>query len=565
MGDLWALRTDPQSVSRSSISMLRSSFASPIVVLLLGGLLWAGLAPSAQGQTADDALRFSLRTPAPSARALGLSGGSTSGWADLSAMNSNPAGLGYYTTSEVAGSLNFLFTNDASTFQAAADAPTFGQEERASFTRLGSLAGVYKLPTEQGSLVLGFGYTRTQPFDRTLSYGGRNESSSITDTFLPTNEGTNDEYAVDSLGLFFLEDVPGNIVPFIAYQGGAIEFFRSNYDADEYPFEQAALFLPIRQEGAVDREGRLNEINFSGAVEAAKDLMLGVSANLVTGQYQFEHELTELDQGQNEDYEVLRNGQIYSGLDRMTFRERFTSEFTGFNLRLGLSGTPVSNVRVGLTAETPTWLSITEDFTDAVVRTEFLDGQSLSYGDEPDDNVGKGTFDYRITTPWRLGAGLAFDNDRLRVDAGVEFIDWSNLELDSNTFGFPAENEQIEDSFGYVFNWRGGIEYSVEDGPTVRAGAAYRPDPREYDLTFANGETPDRTRTFFSAGFSYPFSPQMAVDVGWMQERSHDQFLPYTFGEPEGTPLSNPDEIPIPFVDEEVVRNHFQIGLRYRF
>ncbi|MFB6230423.1 MAG: OmpP1/FadL family transporter [Salinibacter sp.] len=545
--------------------MTRSLLPSTVLCLLLGGLLSPPLAPVVHGQTANDALRFSLRTPAPSARALGLSGGSTAGWADLSAMISNPAGLGYYTTSEITGNLNLLLTNDASTFQAAADAPTFRQEERASFTSLGSLAGVYKLPTEQGSLVFGFGYTRTQPFGRTLSYGGRNGSSSITDTFLPTNERPNDEYAVDSLGVFFPDDVAGNIIPFIAYQGGAIEFFRSDYDAGEYPFEQAALFLPIRQEGTVEREGRMNEINVSGAVEAAKNLMLGVSANLVTGQYQFKHELTEIDQGQNENYEVLRNGQLYSGLDRMTFRERFTSKFTGFNLRLGLSATAVSNVRVGFTAETPTWISVAEDFTDAVIRTEFLDGQSLAYGDDPDEDVGKGTFDYRITTPWRLSAGVAFDNDHLRIDAGVEFIDWSNLSLDSNTFGFPAENERIEDSFGYVFNFRGGIEYSIENGPTMRAGAAYRPDPREYDLTFANGETPDRTRIFFSAGLSYPLSDQMTVDVGWMQERSHNQFLPYTFGEPEGTPLSNPDEIPIPFVDEEVVRNQFQVGLRYRF
>ena len=57
----------------------------------------------------------------------------------------------------------------------------------------------------------------------------------------------------------------------------------------------------------------------------------------------------------------------------------------------------------------------------------------------------------------------------------------------------------------------------------------------------------------------------MTVDVGWMQERSHNQFLPYTFSEPGDTPLSNPDEIPIPSVGEEVVRNQFQIGLRYRF
>jgi long-subunit fatty acid transport protein len=541
--------------------MIRSSLLSAFFVLLLGGLVGIGLPTTAQGQTADDVLRFSLRSPAPSARALGLSGGSTAGWADLSAMNSNPAGLGYYNTSEVAGNLNLLFSKDASTFQAAADAPTFSQEDNGSSTRLGSLAGVYNVPTERGSFVLGLGYTRTQAFDRSLSYGGTNQSSSITDKFLPTSN----EFAVDSLGVFFPDDVPSNILSFIAFRGGAIEFFRQDYDEGEYPFEQAALFLPIRQEGTVQREGQMSEVNFSGALEAAENLMIGLSANITTGQYRFEHELTEIDnQDQNAEYEVLRNDRLFRGLDRMTFRERFESEFTGFNLRLGLSTTPVSNVRVGFVAETPTWISVTDDFTDAIIRTDFRDGQTLAYGDDSDETVGKGTFDYRITTPWRLGTGLAFNNDRLRVNAGVEFINWSNLEFDSDSFDFPDENDRIEETFGYVFNWRGGIEYSSEAGLALRAGVAYRPDPRDFDLTFADGDTFDRSRIFFSLGASYPFSDRMTVDIGWMQERSHDQFLPYTLSE-QGTPFQNADEVPTPIVDENVTRNQFQIGLRYRF
>jgi len=533
---------------------------STIVSLALGMLLWVGLPSPAQGQTADDVLRFSLRTPASSSRALGLSGGSMAGWADLSAMTSNPAGLGYYTSSEVAGNLNLLLSEDASTFQVSADDPTFSQKSEDSSTRLGSLAGVYDVPTQQGSFVLGIGYTRSQTFDRTLSYGGRNDSSSITDKFLPTGN----EYAVDSLGVFFPDDVTSNILSFAAFQGGAIEFFPEDYDAGQYPFEQAALFLPIRQEGTVQREGQMNEINFSGAFEASKNLMLGVSANITTGEYRFEHELTEIDQGQNEGYEVLRNDQFYSGLDQMTFRERFTSDFTGFNLRMGLSAMPAPNMRVGFTAETPTWISVTDDFTDAIIRTDFLDGQSLAYGDDTNEEVGKGTFDYRITTPWRLGAGLAFKSDRLRVNAGMQFIDWSNLEFDSESVGFPAENDRIEDSFGYVYNWRGGLEYSSEAGLAVRAGVAYRPDPRNFDLTFADGETHDRARTFYSLGLSYPFSEQLTVDVGWMQERSHSQFTPYVLTE-EGTPFPGADEISTPIVDEEVTRNRLQFGLRYRF
>jgi opacity protein-like surface antigen len=486
------------------------------------------------------------------------------GWADLSAMTSNPSGLGYYNTSEVTGGLNLLVADDASTFQAAPDNPTFSQEGETSSLNLGSLAGVYNVPTEQGSLVFGVGYTRSQTFDRTLSYGGRNDSSSITDTFLPTNT----EYEVDSLGVLFPDDVPSNIIPFIAYQSGAIEF-REDWFKDPdiaYPFDQAVLAgTSIQQNGTVQREGQMNEVNFAGAIEASKNLMLGASANITTGEYRFEHELTEIDQGENENYEVIRNGRVYRGLDQMRFRERFESTFTGFNLRVGLSTTVISNVRLGLTAETPTWTSVTENFTDAIIRTDFRDGQSLAYGDDPEEDVGRGTFDYQITTPWRLGAGLALKSDHFRANASVEFVDWSNLKLDSNSFDFPGANDRIDRSFGYVFNWRGGVEYTSESGLALRGGMAYRPDPRQYDFTAANEESYERSRTFYSLGVSYPLSDQITMDVGLMQTRRRDQFAPYELTE-EGTPsFLNPDEISTPLVDEEVTRHQIQIDLRYRF
>lgn len=538
----------------------RFSLLSCFALMGLCGALLFGASP-ASAQTADDVLRMSLRQPATGVRALGIGGAGTAGWADLSAMYTNPAGLGFYETSEVSANLNVLTADNASTFQAASNEPTFSENEQASAVRLGNLSGVYRAPTERGSLVFAFGYNQTHSFDRTLSYAGANSSSSVTDSFLPVGN----EYEVDDQGLFFPGDVPSNIIPFVAFEGGAIEFFRALYDDGEYPFEQAVLpTTPIEQTGTVRREGRLHEVSFAGAAEVAKGVMLGASANIVTGSYQFTHELTEIDQGENSNYEVIRNGQLFVGLDRLTFREQFTSEHSGFNLRVGLSAELAPTVRFGFSAETPTWTSVSEDFTDAFVQTEFLQGGTLTYGDDPDESEGRGSFDYRITTPWRLSTGLAFDNDRLRATVDVEFVDWSTLQFDSDSFDFPTENERIEDTFGYVFNWRGGLEYTFDFGLAARGGASYRPDPRDFSIDFADGETHDRSRLFLSLGVSYPLSDGVIFDVGWMQERSQDQFAPYNLTD-EGTPFPNADDIPTPVIDEEVVRNQFQIGVRFQF
>lgn len=528
---------------------------SKSAVNLLAALVFVGLLAPANAQTADDVLRFSLRSPAPSARSLGLAGGGTVGWADLSAMATNPAGLAFYRTSEFAGGLDVLVADNSSTFQVGSESP-FEDDADESAVRLGSFGGVYKVPTRRGSLVLGFGFTQQHTFDRELAYQGENQQSSITDIFLPNLN----EFEVDDQGVFFPDDVPSNIIPFIAFQGGAIEFFQGDFDAGRYPFEQAVLpGTAILQEGSVRREGRMNELNFAVAAEVAPNVMLGGSANVAIGRYEFRHQLTEFDQGDNADYEVLRNGEFFRGLDRMSFRERFESDFTGFNLRVGVSADISPTVRVGFTAETPTWTAVTDDFTDAIIRTDFLDGKTLAYGDDPDEDEGEGTFDYNIRTPWRLATGLAYDNDQLRVSADMEFLDWSNLDLDSDTFGFPTENDRIDDDFGVVLNWRGGVEYVLEDGPSFRGGLAYRPDPRDFNFRFANGETHDRARTFLSLGVSYPFGEQLTLDVGWMQERTEDQFQPY----PGVTPPNETAPIVPPLVDEDVIRNQVRIGLRY--
>ncbi len=546
--------------------MLPTLLPSParLLAALGGGLLLALAALPVQAQTADDALRLSLREPAIGARALGMSGAGTAGWADLSALYTNPAGLGFYETSEFAGSMSLLSATDDASYQVGS-ASRFGRDGSASSVRLGSFAGVYRAPTAQGSLVLALGFTQTSTFDRTLRYRGENEQNSITQFLLPAFAEGN-EWSVDDDGL----PVVTPIRPFVGFTGGATEFFGGDFQAGEYPFEPAVFpGTRIVQEGTVRREGRLNELNFGGAVAIAPGVMAGATANVTIGRYFFENEVEEIDAfNENAGYEVdgdLDGASDRFGLETVTFRENFESDLTGFNLRLGLSADLTPTLRLGLTAETPTWTSVSEDFTDAFVRTTFSEGGPLAYGDDPDEDEARGTFDYSVRTPWRYGAGLAYDTGRLRVAADVEFVDWSTLSLDSESFDFPVANETIEDDFRAVFNWRGGVEYQFAGGLTARGGAGYRPDPRSFEITTLDGETEDRARTFFSLGLSYPFSEQLILDAGWMQERTQDQFQPYPQPDPSLIQNDIVEGTPPPVIDEDVIRNQFQVGVRYQF
>nr|WP_263819648.1 outer membrane protein transport protein [Salinibacter sp.] len=527
--------------------MSSRSFCSRLFSLFLVGLVGAFPAIAA-AQTADDAYRFSNRFPAVGTRATGMSGaGGVGGWADPSALYTNPAGLGYYQASEISGSLSGLLSRDESTYQIFVDGPASQNTGDNATARLGHLTGIYNVDTERGSLVFALGFNRTSAFDRELTYSGQNSVSSITDTFLPSGNGS-----VNTLPT----------VPFVAFQAGAIDTTGSGFVSPTRNIQQDGTVTSrdIQQDGTMTRGGSMNEFSFAGALEVAPNVMIGASANISYGTYVSESELTETDLDGEDDYSVSAgDGPPLEDFQSVFFRERFASDLTGFNLRLGLSANAAEHVRLGFTVETPTWYSIDETFTDAFIRTEFGNG-SLAYGDDPDEDAARGEFQYQLQTPWRLSTGVSYTRDPFLISADVEFVDWSQTRLDADEAEFDVTNETLEE-YDYVVNWRGGIEYRSENGLSLRTGIAYRPGARGFDFTLADGEETDRSRLFLSAGAGVQLSERLSLNAAWMQERSTDQFLPYA----SVTPPGESEPIDVPVIDEDVVRNQIRVGFRYSF
>ena len=518
---------------------------------LLGGIGLAIMlimfAPTASmGQTAEDALLFSERLPATGARSIGLSGTGIAGTGDFSAFFTNPAGLGYLERSQFTASLNFLSATNESFVQRTG----FGNaiEDDLTDQRLGNLALAYKLPTRQGAFILGGAFNQTNTFERSLRFNGLNSDASITDVLLPFD----DEFeVVEEDGSFFPRFFAD--IPEIAYLGGAIEFLGENVGTGDGLFYQAVNpGSTIEQASDVFQEGRMSDVSFGGAIEAARGVMVGLSLNINVGTYRFESLFDEIDinNENTEDLYIVLNGDSeLRGFDVVSYEERFESDLVGTNLRVGVSAEAAENLRVGLTIETPTFYRVDEKF-ETVVATQFDSGGSLAYGGQSGD-VGRGSFEYDVTTPFRFGAGISYDVSGLRLMGDIELVDWTQLELDASTDAdfFADLNRTIRNEFKAVINTRLGAEYSLDD-LRLRAGFAMQPDPIDARITTGNGATLDRSKTFFSAGVGYQFSNALSVDFGWMQERMDDVYLP--------------DFVDY-VVDENLVRNHFVVGLSVLF
>ncbi len=510
---------------------------SRIRILAGAVALTALIAAPAQAQTAEDALRFTERSPATGPRMLGMAGVGIAGVADYGAMFANPAGLGYFQSSTAAGSLNSLWATDESSYQTAGRTTPGESDIRA--TNLGNLAYMHKLPTSRGSLVLGAAYNQINAFDRSLRFGGPNAGSSVSDSFLPYE----DEFeVVEDDGVFAPRFF--HVIPELAYDGGAIEFLSENVGSNRSLFYQAVVpGTTIDQEGDVLEEGRMNELNVGGAWEASPNVMVGVSANFAFGTYTFNslyEEADTRDENLPEDYVVVLPDGDLRGFNALFFEEGFESDLTGFSLRAGVSTQLSQGVRLGISAETPTYYQISEDyFRD--LETLFDEGGSLSASQN-------GQFEYSIRTPWRLGGGAAWEGGDLLVAGDVEFVDWSQMKFGAEDGSFDAENRTIRENLDPVWNTRLGAEYRF-GRLAVRGGFAYQPDPRDVEIQ-NRGEASDRSKTFFSAGVGYQFGRQFTLDFGWMQERFDDEYVPY--GDVDAPPV----------VEESLVRNRFSAGIR---
>ena len=225
------------------------------------------------------------------------------------------------------------------------------------------------------------------------------------------------------------------------------------------------------------------------------------------------------------------------------------------NLRAGVSAELTSGLRGGLVIESPTWYTITEVFG-TQMRTDFdcdfgRSGSPCPVGGITGFESGSLTgneFEYRLQTPWRIGAGLQYAQSGLTVAGDVEFVDWSQAELTSDDASFSALNREIQ-TLDATFNTRVGAEYAFER-VAVRAGAAFRPDPRGDSFEDIDGQSTDGDRLFLSAGASYSPDTRFSLHVGWMQERFDDEYVPYRN-------VENP-----PVAEESLSRNRFVVGMR---
>lgn len=478
------------------------------ITLIFTAVIFTSIAYS---QNTNDAVRLAVPGLGSNARALGM-GDSYIGLSDdASAAYFNPAGFGLLKRMEFSGGLDYTNAGNNTTF--------FNQKTNwsNSATALNNLSFAFPFPTMRGSLVFGLSYHETKDFTGALKFNGFNNgnNSLIQNLLSPPN--------------------PSDI-PFQLYLAG--------------PDNQTLIHGDLNQSGSILYKGALKNWTFSGAIEAYKNLFLGLNLNLITGDYNADNQYYE-DDTRNIYGRVDPTDSIHTDFQTFNLNRVLNWDISGWNAKFGVLYQFNQLARLGFTVQFPKSYDIKEKFT--------VNGYSLFSNDQV--NLNSADFsdqvEYNITTPFEFGVGFSVNLRGLIVSAQGTLVDYSETTFsDISGLGDATVNDinrNIKDQLAAVINYNVGAEYTIPMvGLRLRVGylvqpSAYKGDPSKYDHKYLTG------------GIGFLADETIGIDLGYAYGWWQDFGDNYSYDQ-------NGNYIPrASRTNQDITVNKFILTATYRF
>lgn len=359
------------------------------------------------------------------ARYVGMGGAMEALGADISVINSNPAGIGLFRRSSGSVSFGLVSQDGASSFK-------YGNKTNASFDQAGF---VYSLRDGRRTFInFGFNYHKSKNFDYILNAAsGLNGASQHKLSYMKAlaNENNLDKTSSGWRGKFSYTSQLDNLYYNTLMMTSSDGFFYN--DASRYEFGRAET-------------GYIGEYDFNTSVNVNDRVYLGITIGIhdvhYTGHSLYNEALVNL------------NNQT-AGDITVNDERRITG--TGYNASFGIIFRPVdaSPFRIGLSVTTPTWYDLkTSNYTYLINNTK-ADGGGKLQGDYPNYTTGE-SYEFKLFTPWKFGVSLGHTvGNYLALGASYEYADYSRLDTRVND--------------GYDVDYWGDVyEHSSSDEPMNR-------------------------------------------------------------------------------------------------
>jgi hypothetical protein len=473
-------------------------------------LVFSFLAVEAQNEM--QALCYSRYNPFGTARFTAQGGAIGALGGDFSASLVNPAGLGFYRTSEFSLSPSLYWVNTSSNYMGSTT-----KDSRLAFN-VGSLGLVTARDIERKGgfegAALAIGYNTLVNFNNRTTIQGTNNSSSLLDDFT-----------------WHANADPDNLSPY--YEQLAFDTYLMPYDstAGEFWYDMQLDGYGEEQYRLHEIQGYIGEYSLSGAFNFSNFLYLGASIGIHAVRFneQIYHEETDLED------RVL-------DFESFQFREYNSTRGWGYTGRIGMIIRPVQLFRVGASFQLPTYYRLTDEKS-TEMNSYWDNGSGIPQGEalSPD-----GLYDYELRTPLHASVQASLILFRMAtISAGYEYIDYSSARLDAYDYKFFDENDRIRQDFQSTHNISAGAEVRLGD-LYMRAGTQYLMSP------FTDPRNDAGIWTY--AGGLGVRNDRISFDVSFTHARTSEVYGLYSF-EPGANEVSLND----------IHSNNFMCTLGFRF
>ena len=452
------------------------------------------------GQNMDDALRYSRLFYQGTARFNGMSGAFTALGGDVSAIGLNPAAAGVFRSTEVSIT-PAVFFRDLNT-----DWNGYGSDDSYSGLTLGQAGLVSSFRTGSGkgltNLNLAYTFNRTNNYYRNAVIDGISNNSSMADFWALQATG----YRTGELGG----------TAFMAYDTYLIDTLPNYLDEYASIFSYYGETYPEygqKLKRVIDNSGYSNEHTIALGASLGDKVYLGAGFGITNVSYTGHYSHLESDDAQNT-FDFVN----------FTYTDHFKAPGSGWNFKLGAIVRPFESLRIGVGFTTPTIYTIDEVFYNSLsVKLDNDTPADPSDDANPVVNNEDMTYRYRVTTPYHLNAGIAYQIGNFGlISADYEFIDYATARLSKGADGynFETENEDLASEVGATGNLRLGAEARL--GPLyLRGGYSH------HGSAFTEGTlNEDASSNGYSAGLGYR-QDNFYIDVAMVWLNSYESYMMY--------------------------------------
>ncbi|AMR32422.1 hypothetical protein A0256_13800 [Mucilaginibacter sp. PAMC 26640] len=466
-------------------------------------------------QFSQDAIRFSGAQNGSTARIKALGNAGTAIGGDLSSVSGNPAGLGFFTRSElsITPELNSSKVQGSYFGQSQSTTRSTGNLNNAALVIYNQLSKPRGADKTKGwlSVNYGVGFSRTRDFYENINYGGTNNNSSIANYFSAL---ANSSKQTDAQGTF----LPNGSLESWAYNQYLIEEGGGNYTSNA----QAGGMQKVSS----SRDGGLNQLDFSMGANYSNKFYIGLGMSFTDIRYNASSVFgetgvanlpaTSTDPAESLDYNT-------------SYVQNQVTKGSGFNARLGVIYKPVEAVRLAASFTSPTWYTIDDLYSEGL-RTRFPQSTTNSVIANENDQPYATT--YNLRTPYKVSGGVAvFIKQFGFITGDIDYVDYTSAHLSSND-NYDADykdNPDIKTLYKSAVNARIGAEARITSFFLLRGGYGIIGD--------AQKENGSAIKTA-SGGIGLRFGSAY-VDATYTHASSTQTVFPYEIGTASPSALLN--------------------------